>query len=248
MDAARDGSRVEQEEIIVGDEREERGLGSLLAAGWFRALLVLSALAVVMMVALPYLLDWFEPATSPPPMAAPARHEARFARAHGLLSGRRAVRPGPEQAPPAAAMTPTPGVARTVATRPPTLPSRPVAAAPSEAVPRVKAGADVPEPERSRPVLPTRNATAAETSQSHWVQLGLFKDSQNAERLARRLRDEGFSIQVASVTRILRGATDGDVYHLVRAGAFPDEAGATAAQADLKTRGYVGFVTEGAAK
>jgi cell division septation protein DedD len=84
------------------------------------------------------------------------------------------------------------------------------------------------------------------------VQLGVFKDSANAERLATKLRGQGFSVQVANVARSAdglpaRGAA-GQTYFLVRAGTFPDRTRAIAARDDLKARGHAGFLSEGAAK
>lgn len=103
------------------------------------------------------------------------------------------------------------------------------------------------EPERS--VAATERSTpAARTSRApgpsvgHWVQIGLFRDMNNAERLARNVRSQGFSVQIASVTRSPGDATAGVTYHVVRAGAFPDEARAAKARDDLKMRGYSGFL------
>ena len=80
------------------------------------------------------------------------------------------------------------------------------------------------------------------------MQIGLFKDLGNAERLAKALREQGFPVRVASVTRTPRDATAGGTFHVVRAGSFSDQARAAAARDDLKSRGYVGFLTEGAAR
>lgn len=93
-----------------------------------------------------------------------------------------------------------------------------------------------------------RSGALSEASGSHWVQLGLFKDLSNAERLVKTLRGQGFSVQLASVTRGPRDAGAGETYHLVRVGAFSDQARALSVRDDLKSRGYVGFLTEGAAK
>jgi cell division septation protein DedD len=46
------------------DEREEFASRSIFSAGWFRAVLVLTVVAIVVVISLPYLLHWFEP--SPP--------------------------------------------------------------------------------------------------------------------------------------------------------------------------------------
>src|SRR5215469_8424015 len=71
------------EEFIEEDEQDEIARRSIFSAGWFRALLVLTVLAIVVVVSLPYLLNWLEPtpvtaprsqskATEPAP-AAPAQ-------------------------------------------------------------------------------------------------------------------------------------------------------------------------------
>ncbi len=99
------------------------------------------------------------------------------------------------------------------------------------------------------PAASTQTSGAqSERSTSHWVQLGLFGSADNAERLARSLRQQGFPVQVASVAREARDGAGGGAYHLVRAGAFPDQARAAAARDDLRLRGYSGFLTEGAAR
>jgi hypothetical protein len=76
------------------DEREEFASRSIFSAGWFRAVLVLTVLAIVVVISLPYLLHWFEPlpparvakpaeplkpapGATPPPAVAPAPALAR---------------------------------------------------------------------------------------------------------------------------------------------------------------------------
>src|SRR5262249_20769343 len=93
-----------------------------------------------------------------------------------------------------------------------------------------------------RSTASARTSRPAAPSVGHWVQIGLFKDVNNAERLARNVRSQGFSVQIAGVTRSPGDATAGVTYHAVRAGAFPDEARAVKARDDLKMRGYNGFL------
>jgi cell division septation protein DedD len=73
------------------------------------------------------------------------------------------------------------------------------------------------------------------------VQVGAFKESRNAEGLAQKLRSEGYSVQVARVTR------DGPL-HVVRVGGYPDRSRAAAARQELQGKGQTGFVTSGPAK
>jgi cell division septation protein DedD len=84
----------------------------------------------------------------------------------------------------------------------------------------------------------------------YWVQVGIFKEEQNAERLVRKLRDEGFSVHLARVRRGEASASSvpAGAYHVVRAGGFADSARAVAARDALGGKGYSGFVTEGDAK
>ncbi len=56
----------EQDDFLEEDEQEEYAPRSIFAAGWFRAVLVLTVLAIVVVVSLPYLLNWFEPSPSAP--------------------------------------------------------------------------------------------------------------------------------------------------------------------------------------
>ena len=54
------------EEFIEEDEQDEIARRSIFSAGWFRALLVLTVLAIIVVVSLPYLLNWLEPNPAPP--------------------------------------------------------------------------------------------------------------------------------------------------------------------------------------
>ena len=50
-----------EDDDYLADDRETRSTSRrLLTAGWFRALLVLGALAVVIVIAVPYVLQWLE--------------------------------------------------------------------------------------------------------------------------------------------------------------------------------------------
>ena len=97
------------------DEESEYAPRSIFAAGWFRAVLVLTVLAIVVVVALPYLLNWFEPApagmkVAPPKPSAPAAPIAT-----APLAPSAAVRPSaplPASSAPSAAMPGKPAAAR----------------------------------------------------------------------------------------------------------------------------------------
>jgi cell division protein FtsN len=97
-------------------------------------------------------------------------------------------------------------------------------------------------PERTAAATAGKSAArAAASSGSYWVQVGAFKESRNAEGLARKLRSEGFSVQVTRVTR-------DEPLHVVRVGGYPNRSRAAAAREELQGKGQTGFVTSGPAK
>jgi cell division septation protein DedD len=112
----------------------------------------------------------------------------------------------------------------------------PAPSTPSRAAETAKA------PERAASASSGKSASKATAANgSYWVQVGAFKESKNAEGLARTLRSEGFTVQVASVTR-------GEPLHVVRVGGYPDRGKATAARDELQGKGHSGFVMQGPAK
>ena len=240
------------------DEQEDEAARSIFAAGWFRAVLILTVLAIGVVVALPYLLDWFEPL--PPPVNVPARAAQS---AEPPLVPTPAVSPPVQRAaasapsPPApapqlppAAAKPAPDTVRAPVPDPPWV--APTAHAQPTPLPRVaKATAAAPAP--SRPTVAAKpGTTRAENLSGYWIQLGLFEHQKNADGLARRLREQGFPVQVAHVTRSETGTAGTGVsavtYHAVRAGAFPDRPRAMAARDELFQKGYTGFIIESPAK
>jgi cell division septation protein DedD len=86
-----------------------------------------------------------------------------------------------------------------------------------------------------------KSAAKALGASSYWVQVGAFKESRNAEGLAKALRSEGFGVQVSTVTREAP-------MHVVRVGGYPDRSKASAAREELQSKGHAGFVTQGPAK
>jgi len=206
-------SKPDQDEFLDDDERDEMAQRSIFAAGWFRALLVLTVLAIVVVVSLPYLLNWLEPTPAPQPKPQVKSSEPA---------------PGPAPAPPATGQAP-PGLmpgpsggappAKSEATAPPTTaqgdaakpapaaPSptdRPLGTAPLPAVPpavTAKPGAAKAAPGKT--AAAPRRAPAGEpvAGGTYWVQVGAFTDEKNAEALARTLRAEKFSVEIARVAR-----------------------------------------------
>ena len=113
----------ERDDYRDDDEQEEFASRSIFSAGWFSAVLVLTVLAIVVVISLPYLLNWFEP--SPPARwrSRPSRSSRRRARhrrpplrppAPPAADRRRQVKPAPpaprrrRRAAPPAAPAPAP--------------------------------------------------------------------------------------------------------------------------------------------
>lgn len=148
----------ERDDFQDDDERDEFASRSIFAAGWFRAVLVLTVLAIVVVISLPYLLNWFEP-TPPPRIARPAEAP----KPAPPVATSPAVTPAPPAAPapatPPAAMAPveTKAAEPKIATPPP-------APAPKPAEPKVaEKAAPAPAPkvaEKPAPAEPVRKAVA----------------------------------------------------------------------------------------
>jgi DedD protein len=83
--------------------------------------------------------------------------------------------------------------------------------------------------------LPTLSTTTAKAAVGHsWaVQLGSFVSRDNAEKLARQLRAQGFGVYV------LPGGAGSLLRYRVRIGPMPDRSAATQTVAKLKSLGQV---------
>ena len=251
----------DQEEFLEDDEQDEIARRSIFSAGWFRALLVLTVLAIVVVVSLPYLLNWLEPTPAPP-----AKTQAK--------SSEPAPAPGPAPAPPAAgspapALIPAPAAsgppakAEAPAPAAPSPAGRPLGTAPLPVVPAPAAPAAKAAP-GSKPAPAVKPAPAAQAEGSrampapkrsgaaeggspggYWVQVGAFLEEKNAEGLAKQLRGESFPVQVSLVTRggapVPAKATGGQ-NQLFITGSTPD-----AVTAALKGKGTAQAVKGGVA-
>ena len=105
----------ERDDYRDEDDREEFASRSIFSAGWFRAVLVLTVLAIVVVISLPYLLNWFEPST-------PAR----------VAKSAEPLKPG-APSPPAVAPAPAPAPAAPIAAPPEAKPAPKATIAPSAA-------------------------------------------------------------------------------------------------------------------
>ena len=247
--------RPEQDDFLEDEEQDEyEGQHSIFATGWFRAVLVLLVLAVIAVIAVPLIGGWFEP-TPPPKLATPAptpKPSAAVPPASPPSSPPAATPGAPTPAAPSAesttpttptppappASTPTPPPVATPAPTPTPAPARPETPTATTRTPEKKA------PERSAALTPGKGSngkTTAAGAGNYWVQVGAFKESRNAEGLAKRLRSEGFPVQVAQVARETP-------LHVVRVGGYADRSRASAARENLQGKGHTGFVTSGPAK
>ena len=214
------------DEYLEDDTDDRGGRPGALSAGWLRALLVLSALAVVLVVTVPYVLEWLSSPT--PPVTRPALTEP--------------LRPEPPKVEPVAASpaaTPAPPVAA-VAPEAPAKAEAPAAKSestskPTPAATSESASKSEPAPKTSSAALPASAATktgtgAAKTAHTataaggdYWVQVGVFASGDNAERLAKELRAERFSVEVAQTSKGGSSPTPaGNQHEVVVSGATVD--------------------------
>jgi cell division septation protein DedD len=174
----------------------------ILAAGWLRALLVLATLAVVLVITVPYLLEWLAPeprATARPSLIEPPKSETALTQTQA---------PGPAPAPPVAVVT-APAASLEPAAKPEPAPGSDAAVKPdavSKSEPPTKPEAALkaepaPKPAVARAAAPPPATKPTVAGGEYWVQVGLFARGDNAERLAKELRDERFSVEVAQATR-----------------------------------------------
>ncbi len=253
--------RPEDDDFLEDEEQEEYGQRSIFATGWFRAVLVLLVLAVIAVIAVPLIGGWFEPTpppklSSPPPATAPPAPAPSAPKtetpppATPTAPSTPPAAQAPTSTPPPTASTPTPPppVASTPTPKPEsTAPPASTSPSPSSSTASGTTGEKSAEkagrtkaPERTASA-PSKSAASSAGSGNYWVQVGAFKESRNAEGLARTLRSEGFPVQVATVTR-------GTPIHVVRVGGYPDRSKAGAARQELQGKGHSGFVTQGPAK
>jgi cell division septation protein DedD len=255
-----DHDRDELEELI--DEEESR---SVFSATWFRALLGMLALGVIVAVFLPYLLEWGTapaekrvetPSPSPTPSTAslrdgeepapPASSGSREQAAGAMSSLATAVPPGGDAAPALESKSSEPTTAA------PAVPdAQPRRAEPKSAPPRSPSK----EPSAKAPVKRDQPRAAAEvrrgshgaaargTLDAYWVQVGTFKDPEAARRLAARLRGQRLPASNRPVT--ISAARDrGTLLSRVRVGPFHDRATAASKVRELQVRGYKPFIAQ----
>jgi type IV secretory pathway VirB10-like protein len=215
----------DRDDEYLGDDAEERrSKHGVLSAGWLRALLVLSALAVVLVITVPYLLQWLSGPTPPSPR--PALTETPRTEPTKVETAATAPTPAPPVAtptpePPAKtempAAKPEPPAKTEMPAAKPEPPSRPEVAVKSEPASKSEPAA-LPSPKP----LPKASAGSGQSTATpttpggeYWVQVGLFANGDNAERLAKELRDERFSVEVTQAAKGGSSATASSNQHEV---------------------------------
>jgi cell division septation protein DedD len=232
---------------------------------------VLGALAVVVVIAVPYILQWLE--TSSPdrpamtdtqvtrPAPAPPTQIETAPAAPSAPAPAVATAPIPPAKEPPAAKDVDPAKDAPAAKEMPAAkePSKAAASAPRSELPAKAATATAPgpvakdmpasKPPAKAPPVTARAAApppAAPTRPlngggSYWVQVGLFENAGNAERLAQDLRANRFAVQVAQVSR------GGAVPAVSRHEVFVTGSSVDAVTAALKGSGTAQAVTGGVA-
>jgi hypothetical protein len=228
---------------------EEETSRSIFSAFWFRAVLVVIALGIVAVIAVPYVLDMMssrqKTAVGPVPRATPAPPPAPSAPATPPAPAPSAQAPSVAQPPaptPPSATAPSTEAGKTEA-------AKPEPAKPEEPAPAAKA----PEPERSSsmsPVKPDGSAKvaaakpaakpaartkAASASGTYWVQVGAFRDAATAKQVADGLRAANYSVEestksgrapAASTGQAPAASPGGDRYNVFVSGAAPADVNA----------------------
>lgn len=215
------------------DLYDEAAPRSIFAATWFRAVLVLIVLGVIGAVAVPYILDAMNAppgklsvsATAPPPVATPSRPPAPPP----------AVTPTPSTPP--SATTPPPSSAASD-TPPDSTDRKDAMLAPTTPAPEPAKAESTPAvaqpPRKPSATMTAKAATPAprRVSGRQWfVQVGAFKDTAAAKKVAARLREDKYTVdewvrgaRVATVAKATTVAPSGaDRYDVIVSGQSPAE-------------------------
>lgn len=112
------------------------------------------------------------------------------------------------------------------------------APAKAPAKPQAKPAAAAPAKQQAAPAKEAAPAKAKAAGGKYFVQVGSFASPENAEKLVKRLKAQGFG-----GSRQVRAETGGKVLYRVQAGSFPDKAAAESALKALKGEFPSGYVT-----
>jgi SPOR domain len=175
--------RIDDTEHDLYDEAPPR---SIFATMWFRAVLILIVLAVVVAVAVPYILD----ATNPPKPTIASRPQ-----------------PGPAPSPPAAVTPPAPATpsSSALSTQGDSAPDKPAPstpaaagekAAPTESAKMVAAASELkPTTRRAARSTMATSAPRPTTTTEWWVQVGAYREEGTARKVAARLREQNYAVE-----------------------------------------------------
>jgi hypothetical protein len=207
---ARPSGPAATDEYLLREDDPETTDRSVVEKGWFLALVGGLAALMTAFIVLPYLIDSRSP-TGPGTLRSPMTP--------GTLSATPPSR-GPKSAGPAAA------------------PALPAAAPRPEAIALAAHGpSPAPPAALARPtdVAGKKKTASAPAKGAFWVQVGTFRDSKDATRLAARLSADHYPA-------VVRPAASAPGRHVVRVGTYPDRKRAEETQAALEKQGVRGFV------
>ena len=190
-----------------------------------------SILAVLIVLVVPELLSGPVPipATARLPVSAP--QPVRNVTVD--LATSKAPEPSPPDASAASGATASSAAASSDAAPAPAARSSAVSSVPTPPA-SVPAASTAPTPVEIAPSLPTSTTTTNATAGHSWaVQLGSFVSRDNADKLARQLRAQGFGVYV------LPGGSGPLLRYRVRIGPMPDRSAAAQTLAKLKSLGQV---------
>ena len=180
------------------DERfEDEGRRSIFSALWFRAILVVIVLGVVVAVAVPYVLEL---ANQPAPKTA--------------ALGKPEMTPAPvvQPAPPPVASVPAPSAPapeKASAPEKTAPPEKPASAEKSAASETSAPTPMTPATEKPAPA-PSKKSEASKSvaagTGDYFVQVGAFKNPDTAKKLAVRLREQKYNVEETSATTTVKSA------------------------------------------
>jgi cell division septation protein DedD len=193
-----------------------------------------AAATFVLVFAIPHWLGWYD-------LGKPGQHDAREATPESVISTVTA-KPStgaPAEEPRAETATPPPTPAATAKDTPPPAPA--VASAPAaptqDAPPKapVRAAPPAPTPVAPRSATHEKSTKPAASKRTYSVQIAAFKNAKQADRLAARVKRDGYR---ADVQRVESSA----VPWVVRVGGYASREQAESARDALARKGFRGFV------
>jgi cell division septation protein DedD len=199
-------------------DHEDEAPRSVFATTWFRAVLVVAVLAVVGVLALPYLLDWVGPTRLTPVLKGPVVSEPSPPRPAPVPDVAQPPLTTPPETPPApppsratgnpphpkaegAPAAPTTGAGTSTkmarSTSGPSAPETAKSPAPEERM-RTAALGDAHVAKGPAPKRPPKTQIVAATGGPYWVQVGAYHDEAHAKAVAAKLRGDNLPAEVVA--------------------------------------------------